>query len=405
MKQTPEKKEKASENSKHRHHHHHSDNHHKHGHHKHKHHHHHGQKDITESADGLLKNPLVALNGKQEYKIIPQQKGLTLKISGKKRIVNNCGVQVNLRRRTEHKGIQVRLSPDNGTGTLQSSIDTSGNISIPHSKSVSKVSRGTQTSKKTNKHVSSVKSETKCHMDTPKITKCLSSQDFLHKNNPDNLDSSHSLLVNSNFKQYMHLEKYCNGGAIVMHVYQDEISHLSKEEKKEFVKDYFDFVYSENPEGVANCVMGIVHNSVNNMPDFIDYFSENFPNMTVKSGILGKSDIETVSMSKYREQMLKSYQKGTYRSGPLLQVSLVGTVHEEVGDYFPEFLDMLEENEFLKAVMPWGDRSVIHQQLPRHMSNDGPILWARPGEQMVPTADMPKSPFKRKRFVCFWSNT
>lgn len=30
-------------------------------------------------------------------------------------------------------------------------------------------------------------------------------------------------------------------------------------------------------------------------------------------------------------------------------------------------------------------------------SNDGPILWIRPGEQLVPTADINKSPYKRRR--------
>ena len=31
------------------------------------------------------------------------------------------------------------------------------------------------------------------------------------------------------------------------------------------------------------------------------------------------------------------------------QISLVGAVDEEVGDYFPEFLDLLEESPFLKV--------------------------------------------------------
>ena len=47
--------------------------------------------------------------------------------------------------------------------------------------------------------------------------------------------------------------------------------------------------------------------------------------------------------------------------------------------------------------MPWGPLSVVKMETPLE-SNDGPILWIRPGEQLVPTADMPsKSPFKRKR--------
>lgn len=78
------------------------------------------------------------------------------------------------------------------------------------------------------------------------------------------------------------------------------------------------------------------------------------------------------------------------------QISLVGAVDEEVGDYFPEFLDMLEESPFLKMTLPWGTLSSLRLQC-RSQSDDGPIMWVRPGEQMIPTADMPKSPFKRRR--------
>lgn len=46
--------------------------------------------------------------------------------------------------------------------------------------------------------------------------------------------------------------------------------------------------------------------------------------------------------------------------------------------------------------MPWGSLSAIRMK--RQESNDGPILWCRPGEQLVPTLDSTKSPFKRKRY-------
>lgn len=46
--------------------------------------------------------------------------------------------------------------------------------------------------------------------------------------------------------------------------------------------------------------------------------------------------------------------------------------------------------------MPWGPLSVVKMETPQE-SNDGPILWIRPGEQLVPTADMNKSPCKRRR--------
>ena len=34
--------------------------------------------------------------------------------------------------------------------------------------------------------------------------------------------------------------------------------------------------------------------------------------------------------------------------------------------------------------MPWGSRSILEDTL-RNKSNDGPIIWIRPGEQAIPT--------------------
>lgn len=93
----------------------------------------------------------------------------------------------------------------------------------------------------------------------------------------------------------------------------------------------------------------------------------------------------------------------------------MGKVHEEVGGYFPDLLGRIEQNPFLKKVcqqnlpnhrtshelytfqtMPWGSKSIL-QTDPR-LSNDGPILWIRCGEQLVPTAELnSKTPFKRQR--------
>lgn len=46
--------------------------------------------------------------------------------------------------------------------------------------------------------------------------------------------------------------------------------------------------------------------------------------------------------------------------------------------------------------MPWGRLSIC-RDMKRTESNDGPIVWCRPGEQLVPTADS-KTPLKRKRY-------
>ncbi|EHH17566.1 hypothetical protein EGK_13998 [Macaca mulatta] len=110
----------------------------------------------------------------------------------------------------------------------------------------------------------------------------------------------------------------------------------------------------------------------------------------------GASREENGEVKPLPRQVKRTYSHGTYRAGPMRQISLVGAVDEEVGDYFPEFLDMLEESPFLKCTLPWGTLSSLKLQS-RKDSDDGPIMWVRPGEQMIPVADMPKSPFKRKR--------
>lgn len=52
----------------------------------------------------------------------------------------------------------------------------------------------------------------------------------------------------------------------------------------------------------------------------------------------------------------------------------------------------------LQLTLPWGTLSSLSHMCPTE-SDDGPIMWVRPGEQTIPVADVPKSPFKRKRWV------
>ncbi|KAM5237072.1 lysine-specific demethylase RSBN1L [Ctenodactylus gundi] len=198
------------------------------------------------------------------------------------------------------------------------------------------------------------------------------------------------------FRQLIHIEHQPNGGAAVLHAYSSELSHLSPVEMQRFAEEFVGLVFSENENSAAFYVMGIVHGAATYLPDFLDYFSFNFPNSPVKMEILGKKDIETTTMSNFHAQVKRTYSHGTYRAGPMRQISLVGAVDEEVGDYFPEFLDMLEDSPFLKCTLPWGTLSSLKLES-RKDSDDGPIMWVRPGEQMIPVADMPKSPFKRKR--------
>ncbi|KAM4748204.1 lysine-specific demethylase RSBN1L [Rhinophrynus dorsalis] len=198
------------------------------------------------------------------------------------------------------------------------------------------------------------------------------------------------------FKHLIHIEHQPNGGASLVHAYSSELSHLSPVEMEKFAEEFVGLVFSENENCAAYYVMGIIHGAATYLPDFLDYFSFNFPNSPVKMEILGKKDIETTTISNFHAQVKRTYSHGTYRAGAMRQISLVGAVDEEVGDYFPEFLDMLEESPFLKRTLPWGTVSSL-QLKSRKESDDGPIMWVRPGEQMIPVADMPKSPFKRKR--------
>ncbi|XP_066995273.2 uncharacterized protein [Anabrus simplex] len=199
------------------------------------------------------------------------------------------------------------------------------------------------------------------------------------------------------YGRFIRIETYANGGATIVHMYQDEIDCLNKDEMEELAQEYFKVVFGEDEKGFAHHVMGIVHDAATYLPDLLHHMADNYPSLTVKNGVLGRSsDIETTTMAQYRDQVCRHYLNGTVRYGPLHQISLVGTVHEEVGGFFPDFLARLEENPFLRMTMPWGPLSVVQMETPQE-SNDGPILWIRPGEQLVPTAEIGKSPPKRRR--------
>lgn len=134
-------------------------------------------------------------------------------------------------------------------------------------------------------------------------------------------------------------------------MYQDEIKHLGKHEMKDLVTEFFKLAFTEDSNGHARFVMAIVHGSARYLPDLLEYMAEKHPSLTVKCGLLNRSsDLETTSLTAYNDNVRKHYESGTVRYGPLHQISLVGTAHEEVGGYFPDLLNKLEENLFLKAV-------------------------------------------------------
>lgn len=153
------------------------------------------------------------------------------------------------------------------------------------------------------------------------------------------------------YGRFFRIEVHPNGGASFVHLYQDEINCLSPVEMDELVQEFFKVCFSEDEDGFAHHVMGIVHDAAAYIPDLLEHMAENYSQLTVKAGVLGRNnDIETCTMQQYYEQVAKHYAEGTIRYGPLHQISLVGKVHEEVGGYFPDLLARIESNPFLNQV-------------------------------------------------------
>ena len=140
------------------------------------------------------------------------------------------------------------------------------------------------------------------------------------------------------YRQFLHVTKHPNGGASVVRMDQEEFKHLSSNQVMELSEKFFQETFAEEPHGVAKHVMGIVHNAAAYLPEVISYLATKHPELVVKSGHLRKSEIETVKMEDYAARVEANYCQGTFRCGPLLQVSMVGQVSEESGGYFPEFL-------------------------------------------------------------------
>lgn len=193
---------------------------------------------------------------------------------------------------------------------------------------------------------------------------------------------------NLKYRRFYHIEIHPNGGGKILHMFHDEIRHFSTAEMTELAVEFFKVAFEEDAAGCAKYVIAIIHSSGRAVPNLLAYMAEHYPNIPVHVGGLNKvNDVETTTLSRYWEQVNRTYEMGTFRYGPLDQISIVGTAHEEVGGYYPDIIAKLEEHPFLKLSMPWGSIAISQLQGENHrQSNDGPIIWCRPGEQLVPTS-------------------
>ena len=172
-----------------------------------------------------------------------------------------------------------------------------------------------------------------------------------------------SLAGSSKYKYgaLMRVETYPNGGAKVLHMWQQEISAVSEalsngcgetREKiesdiaAEFLREAFSEV-----AGWARYCCSIVHGAAGYLPDFLEYLGTEHHALPVKHGVIGHPrDMETCNFGEFRERVSENYRNGTFRFGFLDNLSLVGTVSEEAGGFMPDILDMMEESPFLRLV-------------------------------------------------------
>lgn len=70
------------------------------------------------------------------------------------------------------------------------------------------------------------------------------------------------------------------------------------------MEEFFQLTFSEDDDGNAYHVMGIVHDAAAYLPDLLEHMAENYSTLTVKAGVMGRSsDIETLTMNQYNEQV------------------------------------------------------------------------------------------------------
>ena len=153
------------------------------------------------------------------------------------------------------------------------------------------------------------------------------------------------------YAHLMYLELYANGGGKILHAWQEDVDKLSEKESMIFAEEFLKEAFIEDRNNLAMYCAAIVHNAAKGLPDFLEYLGDEHPNLPVKHGVIGHPrELETTTMSVYRDKVHDHYGGGTFRFGHLDNLSLVGTASEEAGGFFPDILDMLDEIPILSLV-------------------------------------------------------
>ena len=168
-----------------------------------------------------------------------------------------------------------------------------------------------------------------------------SSYDSFDQPNWYNHNGPSPALSADQLSEYVHIWKHPNGGASVVQMDQNEFDHLSSSEIDQLADMFFREVFHEESEGCTRHVMGVVRNAARYLPEMVSYCAETHSDVVVKMGHLRqerRSEIETSTFAEFAERVRSTYNGGTFRCGPLLQVSLVQPHSEESGKYCPDIL-------------------------------------------------------------------
>ncbi|VIO86712.1 Uncharacterized protein BM_BM6925 [Brugia malayi] len=203
--------------------------------------------------------------------------------------------------------------------------------------------------------------------------------------------------ISEKFRKYIHVVTHPNGGASMLKADWSKIKdHFSGSELDEFTLEFVTFGLAE-VDNTPVFVIAVIENAADYLQNGLEYFAKKFPHMPVKIGSLtSKQCVSTTTVSEYYSHVMETCHHGTFRYGPLHSLSLVGTRQEECGNYFKELIEWLEMFPMLKLLMPWGEWSGADLESPSD-SDDGPIFWVRPGEQMIRTDEMKEDLSSRTR--------
>ncbi|KNC86446.1 hypothetical protein SARC_01402 [Sphaeroforma arctica JP610] len=185
----------------------------------------------------------------------------------------------------------------------------------------------------------------------------------------------------------VYLEIDSQGGGYVLHVFMSQaLRQADVATQQLFVEDIVHESLNEDADGYAFLCMTIVHGAGSSVPNVLNALSATNPRLKVIVETFGKAGYAHEDVKDYVERIDKTYDSGVHQAGAMRNISLVGTIQEETGGYFPDVIDMLKANPFLRPTLPWGKLSSLHHMTPTE-SDDGPILWTRNGEQYYGVGD------------------